>query len=80
VQVGPFQRLLKIKYSVKTQAGPKPEEAGSLLELSRSGKKPIRLPNGETRTFLEDGDAVILRGLSSAKVSPSRPRLVAPER
>ncbi|MCM8557810.1 fumarylacetoacetase [Sphingomicrobium sediminis] len=38
------------------------EEAGygSLLELSDGGKKPITLPNGETRTFLEDGDEVTL--------------------
>ncbi|MBW0144201.1 fumarylacetoacetase [Sphingomicrobium clamense] len=33
---------------------------GSLLELSNGGKKPITLPNGETRTFLEDGDEVTL--------------------
>ncbi|MCP8686655.1 fumarylacetoacetase [Marinobacterium sedimentorum] len=45
-----------------TQSGPKPEEAGSLLELSAGGKKPINLPNGESRTFLEDGDAIIMRG------------------
>nr|WP_067299098.1 fumarylacetoacetase [Marinobacterium profundum] len=45
-----------------TQSGPKPEEAGSLLELSAGGKNPITLPNGENRTFLEDGDAIIMRG------------------
>lgn len=45
-----------------TQSGPTPAEAGSLLELSRGGKQPITLPSGETRTFLEDGDAVIMRG------------------
>jgi len=45
-----------------TQSGPEPEEAGSLLELSRGASEPVRLSNGETRTFLEDGDAVILRG------------------
>jgi len=45
-----------------TESGPTPEEAGSLLELSVGGKQPLKLPNGETRTFLEDGDAVILRG------------------
>lgn len=45
-----------------TQSGPEHEEAGSLLELSRGGKEQIDLGNGETRTFLEDGDAVILRG------------------
>lgn len=45
-----------------TQSGPEAAEAGSLLELSNGGKKNIDLPNGETRTFLEDGDAVILKG------------------
>ena len=45
-----------------TQSGPTPEEAGSLLELSDAGKRPIALPHGETRTFLQDGDTVILRG------------------
>ena len=44
-----------------TQSGPSPEEAGSLMELSRGGKEPIALTSGETRTFLEDGDTVILR-------------------
>ena len=33
---------------------------GSLIELTQGGKKPITLPNGETRTFLEDGDEVIM--------------------
>ena len=45
-----------------TQSGPQEEEAGSLLELSGAGKKPINLPSGETRTFLEDGDTIILKG------------------
>lgn len=35
---------------------------GCLLELTTKGTKPIQLPTGETRTFLEDGDEVILRG------------------
>jgi fumarylacetoacetase len=34
---------------------------GSLLEISRGGKEPIDLPSGETRSFLEDGDEIILR-------------------
>lgn len=50
-----------------TQSGPKPEEAGSLLELSQGGKKPLTLPNGETRTFLEDGDTVIFKGWCEKK-------------
>ena len=45
-----------------TLSGPEAGQGGSLLELSEGGRKPIRLANGETRTFLEDGDAVILRG------------------
>jgi fumarylacetoacetase len=34
---------------------------GSLLEISRGGKQPIQLANGETRCFLEDGDEVTLK-------------------
>ena len=45
-----------------TQSGPTPEEAGSLLELSAGGKRQVKLPNGEARKFLEDGDCLILRG------------------
>lgn len=43
-----------------TLSGPKPEEAGSLLELTAGGKQALQLPDGETRTFLEDGDTVTL--------------------
>lgn len=45
-----------------TQSGPEHEQAGSMLELSRGGKQPFTLANGEKRTFLEDGDTVIMRG------------------
>jgi fumarylacetoacetase len=45
-----------------TLSGPRPEQAGSLLELTQGGKRPITLANGETRIFLEDGDTVTLRG------------------
>ncbi|HEV2230086.1 MAG TPA: fumarylacetoacetase [Steroidobacteraceae bacterium] len=44
-----------------TQSGPKPGEAGSLLELSGGGQRPLTLADGEQRTFLEDGDRVIFR-------------------
>ncbi|QRY44242.1 fumarylacetoacetase [Mycolicibacterium boenickei] len=43
-----------------TLSGPTSGSEGSLLELSHGGNNPITLPNGETRTFLEDGDEVIL--------------------
>lgn len=45
-----------------TISGPDDTARGSLMELSRGGSQPIVLPNGETRTFLADGDEVILTG------------------
>ena len=45
-----------------TLSGPTLAQAGSLLELSQGGKQPITLPNGEQRTFLQDGDTLILAG------------------
>lgn len=45
-----------------TLSGPKADQGGSLLELSQGGQKAIPLSNGEMRTFLHDGDTVILRG------------------
>jgi fumarylacetoacetase len=43
-----------------TQSGPTPAEAGSLLELSAGGSRPIAIGD-ESRTFLEDGDSIIFR-------------------
>jgi fumarylacetoacetase len=45
-----------------TVSGPAPGSLGCLLEITQRGQHPIHLPNNETRTFLEDGDEVILRG------------------
>jgi fumarylacetoacetase len=46
-----------------TISGPTPEQAGAMVELSLGGTRSIALPGtGEARTFLEDGDAIILRG------------------
>ncbi|WZB72969.1 fumarylacetoacetase [Achromobacter xylosoxidans] len=44
-----------------TLSGPLPAEAGSLLELTQGGKTPIELPWGEKRTFLQDGDQILMR-------------------
>ncbi len=44
-----------------TVSGPGPGAHGCLLEMTHGGADPIRLPNGEQRTFLEDGDEVRLR-------------------
>lgn len=45
-----------------TISGPGVASAGSMLELSHGGSKPLSFPNGEQRTFLEDGDEVIMTG------------------
>ena len=45
-----------------TLSGPNEDEAGSFMELTTGGKRPVVLPNGETRTFLEDGDTLVMRG------------------
>jgi fumarylacetoacetase len=44
-----------------TVSGPEPGTEGSLLELTWGGARPVGLPGGETRSFLEDGDDVTIR-------------------
>lgn len=45
-----------------TISGPTAEGYGSMLELSWSGSKPVKLANGQERTFIEDGDEISMRG------------------
>ncbi|HMT21546.1 MAG TPA: fumarylacetoacetate hydrolase family protein, partial [Promineifilum sp.] len=45
-----------------TISGPTPDSCGSLLELTWGGARPIALPTGETRRFLEDGDRLTIAG------------------
>ncbi|MEA2256728.1 MAG: fumarylacetoacetase [Solirubrobacteraceae bacterium] len=52
-----------------TISGPEPGERGSLLELSWNGAEPISLDDGSQRTFLEDGDEVVLRGSAGDAVT-----------
>ena len=47
-----------------TISGPTPDSYGSMLELAWNATKPIKLKSGETRTFIEDGDTVIMKGYS----------------
>ena len=54
-----------------TLSGPEPHQFGSLLESSRGGKQPLTLASGEQRTFLEDGDEVILRARCQRDGRPS---------
>ncbi|MCK6617665.1 MAG: fumarylacetoacetase [Cyclobacteriaceae bacterium] len=49
-------------YASGTISGPSPDSYGSLLELTWNGSKPLQLPDGSLRTFIEDGDTVVLRG------------------
>jgi fumarylacetoacetase len=51
-------------YASGTISGKTPESYGSMLELAWKGTKPISMPDGTKRVFLEDGDTVILRGHS----------------
>ncbi len=44
-----------------TLSGESKDSCGSLLEITQGGKQSLELPSGETRTFLEDGDEIILR-------------------
>jgi fumarylacetoacetase len=44
-----------------TVSGPELGQRGSLLELSWGGAEPVRLADGSTRTFLEDGDEATIR-------------------
>jgi len=55
-----------------TLSGPQASEAGSLLELTNGGKQPLDLPWGEQRTFLQDGDQIIMRAECS---KPGYPRI-----
>ena len=45
-----------------TISGPEKENRGSMLELSWGGKEPLTLDTGESRSFIEDGDTLVLRG------------------
>jgi fumarylacetoacetase len=56
-----------------TISGTSASSAGCLLEITRNGEEHLLLPTGETRTYLEDGDEVILRGYCEA---PGYPRIV----
>jgi fumarylacetoacetase len=55
-----------------TISGTQPGSYGSLLETTSRGAAPIVLPGGETRTFLQDGDAVVMR---AAAARPGLPRI-----
>lgn len=47
-----------------TISGPTPDSYGSMLEIAWNATKPVTLKGGETRSFIEDGDTVIMKGYS----------------
>jgi len=49
-------------YASGTISGKEKNQFGSMLELTRNGENPIELRSGEQRSFLEDGDTVIMTG------------------
>jgi fumarylacetoacetase len=49
-------------FATGTISGPSRDSCGSLIELTWNGTEPLTLSDGSTRTFLEDGDEVVLRG------------------
>ena len=52
-----------------TISGPEQGSEGCLLEMKHRGD-PLRLPTGETRSFLEDGDEITFRGYCEASGLP----------
>jgi fumarylacetoacetase len=49
-------------YGSGTISGPDRAQVGSLIELTWRGKDPLRLPTGESRSWLHDGDTATIRG------------------
>ena len=67
-----------------TISSPQSDGHGSLLELTSGGRQPFTLPSGESRTFLEDGDEIILSafcerdGFARIGFGEARGRVVSP--
>lgn len=53
-----------------TVSGPEKDTRGSFLELSWNGTEPLTLDDGSTRSFLEDGDTVVLRATAEGVGGP----------
>ena len=53
-----------------TVSGPDPGSQGCLLELTEGGSRPLRLPDGTTRAWLEDGDTLVVRAWAGGGPRP----------
>ncbi len=49
-------------YASGTISGPMEDSYGSLLEITWRGTKPVQMPDGSERKFLQDGDTLIIKG------------------
>ncbi|MHA3792194.1 fumarylacetoacetase [Sphingomonas sp. YL-JM2C] len=49
-----------------TISAPTDDGCGSLMEISRGGTRPVTLPSGEERSFLQDGDEILLSATARA--------------
>jgi fumarylacetoacetase len=52
-----------------TVSGPVTGSEGSLIELTQRGRRPVELPDGTMRSFLRDGDRVVMRGWAGSDPS-----------
>jgi fumarylacetoacetase len=57
-------------FATGTVSGATKESRGCLLELTQRGKEPIELASGEKRSFLDDGDEVIMRAFCERSGNP----------
>jgi fumarylacetoacetase len=55
-------------YASGTVSGPERGQRGSLIELSWNGTEPLQLADGSTRTFLEDGDEVVIAATAPGRL------------
>ena len=53
--------------TVSAPGGREGRGLGCLLEMTKAGREPLNLACGASRTYLEDGDEVVLRGRCEAK-------------
>ena len=53
-----------------TISGLRPGEQGCLREITRRGAEPLKLPSGEERSFLQDGDEITIRGFCQREGLP----------
>ncbi|MEO9850911.1 MAG: fumarylacetoacetase [Reichenbachiella sp.] len=45
-----------------TISGPEPHQYGSMLEIAWQGTKPVQMPDGTERKFIQDSDTVVMKG------------------